>query len=167
MTDVMNQGAPGRTAVARRAAWIVGIVGLALLASGCGDGEATGTASTPPAAPTTAAAPTTSPAPSPTPALRDGCPVDAAPLFAALKANRELFDAVNAEISGVRDPACYRGYATATTIVPRGLVDPAFVLYEYDRDSATWKAINAGTHAICTDLVPRKLMFRLPGCIGS
>ncbi|WP_159104840.1 hypothetical protein [Plantactinospora sp. BB1] len=63
--------------------------------------------------------------------------------------------------------ACLRGYATGTTIVPPERVDPAFVLFRYDRDSATWRALVAGTDAICTDLVPADVIPRLPGCLGS
>ncbi|MGX7674703.1 hypothetical protein [Plantactinospora sp. DSM 117369] len=157
------RGAPGRTVVARRGVGLVGLVGLVVPVSGCTGGETTGPASTPPAASATAAAPT----PSPTPAATDGCPVDAATLFTALKANRKLFAAVDAEISGVRDPACHRGYATATTIVPPERADPAWVVFAYDRDSATWTALAAGTDAVCTDLVPSDVIPRLPGCFGS
>ncbi|MGI5149215.1 hypothetical protein ACQEVC_23095 [Plantactinospora sp. CA-294935] len=157
------RGTPGRTVVARRGVALVGLVGLVVPASACAGGETTGPASTPPASSATATAPT----PSPTPAATDGCPVDAATLFAALKANRKLFAAVDAEISGVRDPACHRGYATATTIVPPERADPAWVVFEYDRDGATWTALGAGTDAVCTDLVPSDVIPRLPGCVGS
>ncbi|GAB3982644.1 hypothetical protein V1634_25805 [Plantactinospora veratri] len=151
-----------RTVVARRGLGPVGLVGLVVLGSGCAGGEPAGTAGTsPPAAPATTAAPT------PTATATDGCPVDAATLFAALKANGELYGAVDSQISGLRDLACQRGYATATTIVPPELVDPAFVLFRYDRDGATWRALVAGTDAICTDLVPADVIPRLPGCIGS
>ncbi|AVT31846.1 hypothetical protein C6361_22915 [Plantactinospora sp. BC1] len=154
--------ASGRTVVARRGLGLAGLVGLAALGSGCAGGEPAGTAGTsPPATPATTAAP----APTATPT--DGCPVDAATLFAALKANGELYGAVDTEISGLRDLACLRGYATGTTIVPPERVDPAFVLFRYDRDSATWRALVAGTDAICTDLVPADVIPRLPGCLGS
>ncbi|MEQ4302042.1 hypothetical protein ABNF97_11735 [Plantactinospora sp. B6F1] len=159
--------APGkasrRTVAARRRLGLAGLLGLVVSVAGCAGEEPAGTAGASPAGTATTAAAT----PSPTPASTDGCPVDAATLFAALKANREIYSALDPKISGLRDLACYRGYATATTIVPPELVDPAFVAFEYERDSATWTALTAGTDAICTDLVPTNVIPRLPGCVNS
>ncbi|GIG92419.1 hypothetical protein [Plantactinospora endophytica] len=118
------------------------------------------------ASPTPSALPGTA-TPNTPPAAEDGCPVDAATLYTALKANRELTNALSAEMTGVRDPACHRGYATGTTIVPLDKADPALVAFKYDRDSATWTALMAGTDGVCEDVVPADIIPKLPGCIGS
>lgn len=146
-----------------------GVVGLLTGVAACtGQDAPDDRADTPPS---TAATPATTATPAGTPTTSstrsDGCPVDADTLFAALRAKRELADALHPGITGVRDVACHRGYATATTVVPPAEADPAFVLYRYRAADDSWTAITAGTDAICTDVVPRAIIPRLPGCVGS
>ncbi|MBF9128270.1 hypothetical protein I0C86_04560 [Plantactinospora sp. S1510] len=144
----------------------LGLAGLAVAVPGCGGQDPSDTASP---APTTAAATSAAPpiTPSATPVSTDGCPVDPTTLFAALQANRKLSSALDARISGVRDAACHRGYATAVSVVPPELADPAFIAFRYDRGSGTWKAIAAGTDGICGELVPADIIPELSGCVGS
>jgi hypothetical protein len=150
-----------------------GLLGLTLAVSGCADQGGDDTGAAPPTAGPTTATPTATPSatpaatPSATPAVTGGCPVDPATLFAALKANKKLTSALDARISGLRDTGCHRGYATATTVVPPELADPAFVVFKYNRAAARWTAIGAGTDAVCTDRVPADIIPKLPGCIGS
>ncbi|MBE1489036.1 hypothetical protein [Plantactinospora soyae] len=144
----------------------LGLVGLAVAVPACSDDpEPSGTA-TPPPAPTATSAPAAT-TPAATPASADGCPVDPMTLFAALEANKELSAAVDARVSGVRNVACHRGYATAVTVVPPELADPAFIAFKYDQGTATWTAMVAGTDGICTKLVPADVIPKLSGCVGS
>jgi hypothetical protein len=159
----------------RIVALTLGFVGLAVVVPGCGSQDPPDTATASPASTTPAAAIAPSAAAitpsaivrSATPASTDGCPVDPTTLFAAFKANKELSAAIDARVSGVRNVACHRGYATAVTVVPPELADPALIAFAYDRGSATWKAIVAGTDAICTELVPADIIPKLSGCVGS
>ncbi|MFC6023314.1 hypothetical protein ACFP2T_45070 [Plantactinospora solaniradicis] len=146
----------------------LGLVGLAVAVAGC-DGQDPSDTSTASPTPATAATSTAPPAtaPSATPASTDGCPVDPMTLFAALEANKELSAAVDARVSGVRNVACHRGYATAVTVVPPELADPALIAFRYDQGTATWKALVAGTDGICADLVPADIIPKLSGCVGS
>ncbi len=108
---------------------------------------------------------TAAPAPAPTTAsptaAPDGCPVDAATLEKAFKANADL--AANVILGGglVRI-TCYQGYAVAHTTPTE--VDSALVLFIYNASTATWSAVTAGTAVPCGDFVPAAVVPHLPGC---
>ncbi|GAB3149997.1 hypothetical protein GCM10027290_37070 [Micromonospora sonneratiae] len=138
--------------------------------AGCGDQEtaddAAQTPSAPVVTPSTASAPAAVPT-STSAAAADGCPVDADTLFAALRADKKLAAAIPRSVTSVKDVVCYQGYATAYTVVNVNEADPAAIVYRYDPGSRTWKALNLGTDAVCTDIVPARVIPHLPGCVGS
>jgi hypothetical protein len=112
-------------------------------------------ATTPPAA---GSAKTTTGAAAP----KKACPVTAATLYRALKADKSMWDRT-ATPTGLEKATCAEGYATAITIVKN--VDPAGVLFKYDPATAAWKPLNLGSGGYCEGYVKQSLAQRLGnGC---
>jgi hypothetical protein len=89
------------------------------------------------------------------------CPVDAATLEKAFKANHDLASAILLG-GGLNRITCYQGYAVAHTTPTN--VDPALVLFVYDRTTQTWTAVTGGTAVPCGKDVPAAVVPHLPGC---
>jgi hypothetical protein len=152
----------------RRAAPVLAISVVAL-AAGCA-GKDPGASSAPPTSGTTptatvAATPTASPTPvASTPAsphvAKGGCPVSAATLEKAFKANPDLANAIVLG-TGFSDITCYMDYATARANPAN--MDRAMVLFSYDSGSSTWKALTGGTDLNCRQ-APDTVTSHLPGC---
>ncbi len=146
----------------RRAAPLLA-VSVVALAAGCA-GNDSGASSAPSA--TAAVTPTATPtaaasAPPATPeAVKAGCPADAATLGKAFKANPELANAIILG-SGFSDITCYMDYATARTNPVN--MDRAMVLFGYDANTGTWKALSGGTDLDCRQ-APTTVVSHLPGC---
>ena len=100
--------------------------------------------------------------PTPTAVAQGTCPVTAATLMAALRANAKLHSAL-ASPNEVKNPHCASGYAVATT-VPIVQVEPALVVYAFDAKVGTWRAVNGGTDGVCEGTVPAAIAKQLPGC---
>jgi hypothetical protein len=101
-------------------------------------------------------------APPPTTAPAAACPVDAATLETAFKANTALASAIVLG-GGLTRITCYQGYAVAHTTPTN--VDPALVLFVYDRGTHTWAAVTGGTAVPCGEHgVPAAVVAHLPGC---
>ena len=100
-------------------------------------------------------------APPPTTAAA-ACPVDAATLEKAFKANTALASAIVLG-GGLTRITCFQGYAVAHTTPTN--VDPALVLFVYDKGTHTWAAVTAGTAVRCGEHgVPAAVVPHLPGC---
>jgi hypothetical protein len=139
------------------------IVALAATAlAGCADDAATPSASdaaaagpsspyTSPAAPSAGASPT----------VPSGCPVTAAVLEKAFKANAEIAGAIVLG-KGLKDVSCYAGWATASA-QPANL-EGAVVLFRYDAAKKAWAAVSGGTDGVCRDTVPEDVATHLKGC---
>jgi hypothetical protein len=137
--------------------------------AGCSDSgtpAASAPATSSAAVPSTAAA--TSAAPTSKAAAVDnasgaasGCPVTAAVLVKAFKANAEVAGAIVLG-KGFKDISCYAGWATAVA-QPTNL-DPAVVLFKYDAAKKTWAARAGGTDGVCRDAVPNEVATHLKGC---
>ena len=91
------------------------------------------------------------------------CPVDAATLEKAFKATQALANAIVLG-GGLNRITCYQGYAVAHTTPTN--VDPALVLFIYDRTTQAWTAVTAGTSVRCGEHVPAAVVPHLPGCAG-
>jgi hypothetical protein len=98
---------------------------------------------------------TTATAPAP------ACPVNAATLETAFKANTALASAIVLG-GGLDRITCYQNYAVAHTTPTT--VDPAVVLFVYDPATRTWSAVTAGTAMSCGQYVPPAVIAQLPGC---
>jgi hypothetical protein len=135
---------------------------VALAATGCASqapsttAPASTVASTPAAVSTTPATKTSAPA-----VAKAGCPVDAATLEKAFKANAQLADAIVLG-NGLRDVTCYQDFAVAHTTPTN--VDPATVLFSYDKSKGAWTAVTGGTSIQCGKVVPNAVIPHLPGC---
>ncbi|MFI5907391.1 hypothetical protein [Dactylosporangium sp. NPDC051541] len=90
-----------------------------------------------------------------------GCPVTAAVLEKAFKANKEIADNILLG-KGLKDVSCYGGWATATA-TPENM-DQAVVLFKYDAAKKTWAAVIGGTDGVCRDRVPEAVATHLKGC---
>ncbi|MER7002660.1 hypothetical protein ABT297_06385 [Dactylosporangium sp. NPDC000555] len=90
-----------------------------------------------------------------------GCPVNAATLEKAFRANAKVASAVVLG-KGLKDVSCYGGWATAVT-QPTNL-EPAVVLFKYDAAKKTWAALVGGTDGVCRDNVPADAATHLKGC---
>ncbi|MFB9408108.1 hypothetical protein [Dactylosporangium matsuzakiense] len=90
-----------------------------------------------------------------------GCPVTAAVLEKAFKANKQVADAILLG-KGFKDVSCYGGWATATA-TPENM-DQAVVLFKYDAAKKTWAAVVGGTDGVCRDRVPDDVATHLKGC---
>jgi hypothetical protein len=145
----------------RRAAPVFAVVALAAGCAGKDSGapaaeptqetSPTAAVSTPPATPTPSATPQ---------AAKAGCPVDAATLGKAFKANPDLANAIILG-SGFSDITCYMDFATARTNPVN--MDRAMVLFAYDSGAGTWKAVSGGTDLDCRQ-APSTVVSHLPGC---
>jgi hypothetical protein len=141
----------------------------ATVLAGCSDDEPAQTA----APATTAAAASSAPAadpgsqpisagPSGKPSAgAAGCPVTAAALEKAFKANPRLAAAVVLG-KGLKDVSCYDGWATAVA-QPTNL-EAATVLFKYDTAKKSWVAVSGGTDGVCRDAVPQDIATHLKGC---
>jgi hypothetical protein len=98
---------------------------------------------------------------SPATTRQAACPVDAATLEKAFKANTALASAIVLG-GGLTRITCYQGYAVAHTTPTN--VDPALVLFVYDQTTHTWAAVTAGTAVRCGQYVPPAVVPHLPGC---
>lgn len=143
------------------------LAGLSLAAAalaGCSDDPAAPAASNaaapPPATSAAAAAPSSPAAPSPVTAP-SSCPVTAATLEKAFKANAQIADAIVLG-KGFKDVSCYAGWATASA-QPTNL-EAAVVLFKYDAAKKTWAAVSGGTDGVCRDKVPADIATHLKGC---
>jgi hypothetical protein len=113
-------------------------------------------ASTPTTASTTPATSTSAPV-----VAKAGCPVDAATLEKAFKANAQLADAIVLG-NGLRDVTCYQDFAVARATPTN--VDAATVLFSYDKTKSVWTAVTGGTSIQCGNVVPDAVIPHLPGC---
>ncbi|WP_433084559.1 hypothetical protein ACQP1P_08000 [Dactylosporangium sp. CA-052675] len=138
--------------------------------AGCSGGDAAESAAPPasnaPVVPTNASAPPSAAASSKAPAAgasgaASGCPVTAATLEKAFKANAEVAGAVVLG-KGLKDVSCYGGWATASA-QPANL-EAAVVLFKYDAGKKTWAALSGGTDGVCRDTVPEDVATHLKGC---
>ncbi|MEV8512844.1 hypothetical protein [Dactylosporangium sp. NPDC051484] len=149
---------------------------LATVLAGCSDdtpadseAAATTTTATSATAPSSAAAEASSEAPSSaSPSAKAGsstatagCPVTAATLEKAFRANIKVASAVVLG-KGLKDVSCHNGWATAVT-QPTNL-EPAVVLFKYDAAKKTWAALVGGTDGVCRDTVPADTATHLKGC---
>ncbi|GAA2381581.1 hypothetical protein GCM10010170_089400 [Dactylosporangium salmoneum] len=144
---------------------------LSAALAGCSDDSTDDTAA--PAAPTSAAGPSsaapssaapsakTSSKTSAKPSAAGGCPVTAAVLEKAYKANAEVAGALVLG-KGLTNVSCYQGWATAQT-QPTD-VDQAVVLFQYDAAKKSWAALIGGTDGVCRDTVPEDVATHLAGC---
>jgi hypothetical protein len=144
---------------------------LTLSAAGCSARDAgspgQAQASTPAAARSLAGSSIPSAAPgsvAPSPSGAAGCPVEAATLERAFKANTALADAIVMG-SSLREVACYQDFATALTTPDQ--VDTATVLFSFNPATATWSALTGGTDVNCADKVPAAIIPHLPRCHGQ
>jgi hypothetical protein len=117
-----------------------------------------------PATPTGSAnGPATTPVATTAPAsAKQGCPVDASTLEQAFKANADLAGAIVLG-GGLRKVTCYQDFAVAVTTPTE--VDPATVLFSYDKAKGVWTAVTGGTAISCGEHgVPAAVISHLPGC---
>jgi hypothetical protein len=129
---------------------------VTLAVTGCGS------PATPASQPTT-----TTPAvvASTTTAASGGCPVDAATLEKAFKANADLANAIILG-GGFVNITCYQDFAVARA-TPTD-VDAALVLFAYNKATGTWAAVTGGTAVPCGEHgVPAAVVPHLPGCAGQ
>jgi hypothetical protein len=120
----------------------------------------TAPATTAPAATATGASPSKAPTSADT--KKGACPVSNATLYAALKADKQMWERV-ADPTGLQDATCADGYATAMSIA--GNVDPAGILFKYDTAKSAWKPLNLGSGGYCEGYVSASLAARLGnGC---
>lgn len=142
----------------------------ALTMAGCSDDDASdpgippasiAAANTPASTYTSPAAGPSSKAASAAASAGTGCPVTAATLEKAFKANPEIASALVLG-KGLKDVSCYGGWATASTQPTN--VDVAVVVFQYDAAKKTWKAVNGGTDGPCRDIVPEAAATHLKGC---
>jgi hypothetical protein len=121
-----------------------------------------------PPAPTTPAAPVSPSAPAPAPSstgkgtsIKGGCPVSTQTLVTAFKSNAEIsHDLILGK--GLQDVLCYQDYATAVTMPDN--MDPASVLFTYNKKTAKWSAVAGGTDMSCDKWVPAAIITHLPRC---
>jgi hypothetical protein len=141
---------------------------VAVALAGCSDAPAdtAAAATSVAAAPSSAAAlpvsaPPSTPAPPSAGPSAAGCPVTAAALEKAFKANAKVADALVLG-KGLTNVSCYQGYATASTQPTN--VDVAVVLFRYDTAKKVWTAVGGGTDGVCRDAVPDAIATHLKGC---
>ncbi|MEV6929719.1 hypothetical protein AB0M46_35230 [Dactylosporangium sp. NPDC051485] len=143
---------------------------LSAALAGCSDDTTDDSAAPPAQAPSSAAAAASSNAPSSAaPSAKTsaktsaaaGCPVTAAVLEKAFKANAEVAGALVLG-KGLTNVSCYQGWATAVTQPTN--VDTAVVLFKYDTAKKAWAALIGGTDGVCRDTVPADVATHLAGC---
>ncbi|SNY48813.1 hypothetical protein [Paractinoplanes atraurantiacus] len=92
------------------------------------------------------------------------CPVSAAVLYKALRADKDMSARTKPTVA-LKDETCYQGYATAITIVEGKNVQPAGVLFEYDTEARTWRPLNLGSGGYCEGYTSAAVSKRLGnGC---
>lgn len=91
----------------------------------------------------------------------DGCPVGPKTLKAALEGSA-VGEAL-APSKKLSDIVCYSGYAIADSTPEDPHADGATVVFRYNAESGTWKAIAGGTADYCDD-VPAKVRPHLERC---
>ncbi|XVV09308.1 hypothetical protein ACQP2X_31245 [Actinoplanes sp. CA-131856] len=109
----------------------------------------------------TATAKTSSTAP---PRDANPCPVSAAVLYKALRADKDMSARTTPTVA-LKNETCYQGYATAITIVEGKNVQPAGVLFKYDTEARTWRPLNLGSGGYCEGYTSAAISKRLGnGC---
>jgi hypothetical protein len=132
------------------------VAAVMLATTGCD--RAVGPVSQPPNVPSRTGQPISTPSMT---APSAACPVDAATLETAFKANAGLASAIVLG-GGLINITCYQDYAVARTTPTN--VDPALVLFVYEETTHTWTAVTAGTAVPCGQYVPAAAISHLPGC---
>ncbi|MFF5076770.1 hypothetical protein ACFY36_06945 [Actinoplanes sp. NPDC000266] len=125
------------------------------------------TSTAPTSAPTvtaTTAKPTATAKTSAPPRDANPCPVSAAVLYKALRADKDMSARTRPTVA-LKDETCYQGYATAITIVEGKNVQPAGLLFEYDTEARTWRPLNLGSGGYCEGYTSAAISKRLGnGC---
>lgn len=108
---------------------------------------------------------TASSAPAVSASADDGCPPDVNLMYEWLKATPAIFGEIDKSVTGIGEPKCADGWATAMTVVTNA--DPLMVLFKYEPASKMWIPVGLGSDGVCDGAVkvPAEVQPKLhPGC---